>query len=188
MTRKARVAVLLTLSGLGGFVPTALAQHGPGRHSVDSPPAYDTTTETTVNGIVADVNDGGAGRLGWLMRAHTLGLGHGGAKDTLLLVNSDTGRVQVHLGPTGFLRDWKVDIEKGDRLTVTGARSTFGGSDIVLAREVRKGDSVWTLRNAAGEPLWSTSQTEPRRFWTTTKVLLIVVAAKVALVATVLSH
>lgn len=71
---------------------------------------------------------------------------------------------------------------------MTGSRGTVGDSKIVLAREIRKADHTWTLRDAAGEPLWSSAQTEPRRFWTKTKVLLAVVAVEVALLATVLRH
>jgi hypothetical protein len=51
MIRKTWIAVLLTLWGLCGFVPsTALARHGPGRHGEDSFPAYDASSETTISG------------------------------------------------------------------------------------------------------------------------------------------
>ena len=148
---------------------------------------YDPATEATFVGIVTDIN-GGPGRLGWLMRAHTFGLGHKGAADKALILKTDTETVRIHLGPTAFLSKQEVDIEDGDSLTVTGSRLIVAGASVVLAREIRKGATVWGLRNSAGEPLWSTPEPETRRFWTTTKVVLVVVAAKIALLATVLRH
>jgi hypothetical protein len=103
-------------------------------------------------------------------------------------VKTDTDTVRIHLGPTAFVNDRKIEIEEGDRVVVTGSRVTLGDSEVVLVREVRKGDTTWTLRNPAGQPLWDTTPPETRRFWTTTKVVLVVVAAKVALLATVLRH
>lgn len=151
-------------------------------------PTYDTISEATFTGTVADIRGGGPGRLGWLMRVHTLGLAHKGADDTQLLLKTDTDTVRIHLGPTAFLNDRKVEIRTGDRLTVTGSRVPAGDAQVVLARDIRKGDTVWALRNAGGQPLWSTTEPERRRFWTTTKVVLVVVAIKVALLATVLGH
>jgi hypothetical protein len=151
-------------------------------------PTYDANSEATLTGTVTDIRGGGPGRLGWLMRAHTLGLSHKGADAKQLLLQTDTDTVRIHIGPTAFLNERKVDIRKGDRLAVTGSRVMAGDSQVVLAREIRKGDIVWTLRSGEGHPLWSTTEPEKRRFWTTTKVVLVVVAAKVALLATVLRH
>jgi hypothetical protein len=189
MTIRTRFIIgIVTLSSLGVFGPsTVVAQHGPGRHGPTRGPAYDTTTEATFTGTVADVKNG---RSFWsrLVRIHTLGLGHKRVQDQQLLVKTDMEAVRVHLGPTAFLTEKKVEIRKGDTLEVTGSRVTIGDSQVVLAREIRKADQAWTLRDAAGQPLWSANQTEARGFWTTTKVLLAVIAVKVALLATVLSH
>lgn len=116
------------------------------RPSAQEGPAYDPSTEATFTGTVARIRTGGPGRLGWLMRVHTLGLGHGGTRDTQLLVNTDQGTVEIHLGPTTFVKERRVEINKGDRVEVIGSRLTVDEPPRVLAREVRKGDSVWTLR------------------------------------------
>jgi hypothetical protein len=97
--------------------------------------AYDPSTETTFRGTVARVRTGGPGRLGWLMRVHTLGLGHKG----------DSGAVEIHLGPRAFVKEQRVEINEGDRVEVIGSRLTADEPSRVLARQVRKGDSVWTL-------------------------------------------
>lgn len=109
-----------------------------------------------------------------LFRIHTLGVGHRSPERQLLL-KTDGGTVQIHLGPTSFLTANNVAIEKGDTLEVTG-------------REVRKADSTWTLRDATGHPLWISVQPETREFWTAKKVLLTVVVVKVVALATVLRH
>jgi hypothetical protein len=62
---------------------------------------------------------------------------------------------QVHLGPASFVSAKNVNLEKGDALTVVGSKITMQGEEIVIAREIRKGDQVLTLRDAKGLPLWS---------------------------------
>jgi hypothetical protein len=47
-----------------------------------------------------------------------------------------------------------VAIAKGDTLVVVGSRVTVDGDSVFIAKEVKKGDSAWTLRDAAGLPLW----------------------------------
>lgn len=194
---RCRALGVVALWSLGVCLPsTVLAQQEPGaRHTgPDRPvaaqegPAYDPNTEATLTGIVTDVKNGGPGRLGWLMKVHTLGLGHKGTQEKQLLLKTDTETLRIHLGPNTFLSDQKVQIRKGDTLAVTGSRITMGDSPIVLARELRKADNTWTLRDAAGQPLWGAAQTENRGFWTTKKVLLTVVAVKVVLLFTVLRH
>jgi hypothetical protein len=184
------LCVLVPATVFGGQAPGAQTTGAPTQGHTETPegPTYDPNTEGTFTGTVTAIRAGGPGRLGWLMRAHTLGFGHRAADDAQLLLKTDNDTVRIRLGPTAFLSDRKVEITEGDRLAVTGSSVTVGDSQVVLAREIRKGDTAWTLRNAAGQALWSTTQPERRRFWTTTKVVLVVVAAKVALLATVLRH
>lgn len=194
MFRKIRFTIcVVTLSALGVFVPSIIfAQHRPGMHGSNplqqqQGPAYDTKTEATFNGTVADVKTGRSAMY-WLARIHTLGLGNEGVQAKQLLLKTDTGTIQINLGPTAFLTERKVEIRKGDTLEVTGSRVTIAESPVVLAREIRKGDSTWTLRDATGLPLWTSAQTEARGFWTKKKVFLAIVVAKVVAVATVLRH
>lgn len=176
------------MAALTALVPTAVsAQHAPSMHGPTSALLYDTTTESTISGTVEDVR-GGRGALYWLTRIHTLGLGHEGVQHKQLLLNTDTGTVPIYLGPSTFLDEKKVEIKKGDSLAVTGSRITIGDSQVVLAREIRRQDLVWTLREATGQPLWSSILTEVRGFWTKKRVFLAIVAAKVVALATVLRH
>jgi hypothetical protein len=191
-------AGFVMLLSLGVLIPSRVcAQDGaagqePGpveqqRSGTQEGPAYDAKSEATFKGTVADVK-GGRSALYWFSRIHTLGLGHMRAADKQLLLKTDTETVEIHLGPTAFLTNQKVEISQGDTLEVTGSRVTIGESQIVLAREMRKGADTWMLRDAAGQPLWSSGPTEARGFWTTKKVLLTIVAIKVVALATVLRH
>lgn len=191
---------VVALWSLGVFVPSkVVAQHSPRNQDTGSQqpqeepggqeaPAYDPSTEVIFSGTVTDVKGGGPGRLGWLMKVHTFGLGHKGVQEKELLLKTDADIVRIHLGPSAFLADQKVEIRKGDALAVTGSRVTIGDSQLVLAREIRKADNTWTLRDAGGQPLWNAAQTDRRGFWTTKKVLVSVVAVKVVLLLTVLRH
>lgn len=179
------MAAAVTLSA--GVPSLVFAQHGPGGHAGASGPPYDAMSQAIFKGTVADVKSGGSA-LYWITQIHTMGQGHRGAKEKQLLLKTDCDTVRIQLAPTTFLDEHNVEIRKGDVLAVIGSRITIGESSVVLAREIRKGNKTWALRDATGQPLWSSVQTEERGFWTTKKVLVAVVAVKVALLATVLRH
>jgi len=65
------------------------------------------------------------------------------------------GEVSVHLGPQWYLENQDVKIEPGDRVEITGSRVTVEGKPTIIAAEVRKGDEVLQLRDAAGVPVWA---------------------------------
>lgn len=128
--------------------PSALAQrqNGAGR-------MYDPNTEVTLTGTVTEVqsmpaqgarNMPGRGRMGMMM---------GGVHLTL---KTDAGAtVDVRLGPAAYLKEKQFEIAAGDALQVIGSRITMGGGDVVVAREVRKGATSLTLRDATGRPMWA---------------------------------
>jgi hypothetical protein len=101
---------------------------------------YNPTTETTVTGTVEQV------------RTISRGGGWGG---THLDLKSDSGTFDVHVGPTSFLQSKGFTFAKGDQIQVTGSKVAFENHDAIIAREVKKGDKVLTLRNAQGIPEWS---------------------------------
>jgi hypothetical protein len=79
-------------------------------------------------------------------------LGPGG---THLTLKTATETFEVHVGPTAFLKANNINIVKGDAVEILGSRVTIGGGPALLAREIKKGDSTWALRDASGRPLWS---------------------------------
>lgn len=126
-----------------GGVSFALAQTtGPGRQAS---PMYDVKTETTVKGTVESVETvtgtGGRGR-------HALGGTH-------LVVKTEKETLQVHVGPTAYLSEKGIALAKGDTLEILGSRVTIDDEPVLIAKQLKKGDQTWTLRDASGRPLWS---------------------------------
>ena len=61
----------------------------------------------------------------------------------------------VHVGPTAYLTEKGITLAKGDTLEILGSRVTIDEQPVVIARQIKKGDNTWTLRDASGRPLWS---------------------------------
>lgn len=76
-------------------------------------------------------------------------------RGTHVVLKTDRGEMLVHVGIARFLRDHKFVINPGDRLQVAGAKIRFHGKDGMIAREIIRGDEVFTLRSTAGKPVWS---------------------------------
>jgi hypothetical protein len=72
-----------------------------------------------------------------------------------LLLKTDKETVSVHLGPGWYIERLDTKIEKGDKIEVKGSRVTMMGKPVIIAAEVKKGDSVLKLRDKNGIPLWS---------------------------------
>jgi hypothetical protein len=112
------------------FAVSALAQ---------APPKYDPATETKIKGVVEEfklVPPTGAKPVGYLV------------------VKSGADSVHVFLAPKSFLDDMGASFKSGDEVEVTGSKVTQGGADLILAREVAKGNDNLTLRFKDGKPAW----------------------------------
>jgi DNA/RNA endonuclease YhcR with UshA esterase domain len=101
---------------------------------------YNLATETTVKGTVEEVKTISSPR-GW-----------GG---THLGLKTESGTFDVHLGPSAFLTKKNFTFAKGDRVEAIGSKVKYHGHDAIIAREVKMGGKVLTLRDAQGIPEWS---------------------------------
>jgi hypothetical protein len=128
-------ATLLTVAA----VSVVMAQTGTG----GAPPMYDVKTETTIRGTVESVDTvtGAGGR-------HAPGGTH-------LTVKTEKEALVVHVGPTAYLTEKGITLAKGDTLEILGSRVMIDKEPVVIARQIKKGDHTWTLRDASGRPLWS---------------------------------
>ena len=107
-------------------------------------PMYDLKTETTIKGTVESVETvTGAGVRG------RRGLG-----GTHLTLKTGTETLDVHVGPTAYLAEAGVTPAKGDMLEILGSRVIIDKDPVVIARQIKKGDTRWTLRDASGRPMW----------------------------------
>jgi DNA/RNA endonuclease YhcR with UshA esterase domain len=113
-------------------VPLALAQRGMRN--------YDPSTETTVKGTVEEVKQV-SGQHGW--------------NGTHLMLRTEAGQMDVHAGPSSYIAAQGFSFAKGDQIEVLGSKVKLGGSEALIAREIKQGDKTLVLRNAQGIPQWS---------------------------------
>jgi len=122
-------------------VPFAYGQQGPGYGQRAR--IYNPANETAVKGTVEAVK--------------TI-TGRGGWNGTHLILKTGDKSIDVHLGPAAFLKEKGFSFAKGDQIEVTGAKAEYGGSEAIIAREVKKGEKTLVLRNKQGLPEWSGSR------------------------------
>jgi len=63
--------------------------------------------------------------------------------------------IDVYLGPADYVAGFSVHFQHGDVIEAVGSKVRNDGSEVLLAREVRKSDSTVYLRDDHGNPLWS---------------------------------
>ena len=114
-----------------------------GRGAGPGPRMYDVATETTIQGTVTEV------------KTMTSRAGGRGMQGTHVLVATGGGVLEVHLGPSSYLKEHGVVLHAGDVVTVLGSRVTMGDAVVVIARRVDSGAASWTLRDDTGRPAWA---------------------------------
>jgi hypothetical protein len=132
-----KIAVWLAV--ILGFLP-AVAVAQPGRGCCMGARNYDPATETTLKGVVGSVTEYPGRRA---------------SSGVHFMLKTEAETVDVHVGPSWFLADKKFALAQGDEVQVTGSKIKMRGGDVLLAREIKKGDQTLTLRNAQGIPLWA---------------------------------
>jgi DNA/RNA endonuclease YhcR with UshA esterase domain len=76
-------------------------------------------------------------------------------RGTHVMLKTDRGTILVHVAIARFLREHQFAIRPGERLQVTGAKIRYQGKEGMIAREIIRGDEIFTVRDTAGKPLWS---------------------------------
>jgi DNA/RNA endonuclease YhcR with UshA esterase domain len=109
---------------------------GPGKHMSN----YDPKSEVTMSGTVDRVTQE-SGQRGW----------HG----THLFLKTDSGTIEVHVGPTDYIAGQQFSFATGDVVEVTGSKIKMQDQDAFIAREIKKAGKTLVLRNAQGIPNWS---------------------------------
>jgi len=131
--RSRGIFLFLSISAL--LVVTAGAQ----KAAKPTPPKYDLQTETKIKGTIDEVK-----------------LPPKGSEKEIahLLVKNGADTVDIYLCPKAFMDDMGMDFSKGDEISLTGSKIKQGEADLVLAREVVKGNNTFALRDAKGVPVW----------------------------------
>ena len=72
-----------------------------------------------------------------------------------LTVENAKESFDVYLGPMEYMKQFHFTFAKGDRIDIAGSRLKYGGTTVVLAREVRRQSQTMYLRDSAGNPYWT---------------------------------
>jgi hypothetical protein len=136
--------LLMSAVGIAAIVamPLVAAAQWPPHGWHHGGPTFDAQTATRVTGSVEAVKT----------RSGPDGdccCGEGG---THLTVKTATESIDVHLGPTAWLREQGVDLAVGDVVDIVGWRMTMRGAPGLLARDITKGATTWKLRPGAWRP------------------------------------
>lgn len=124
----------LALLSLISSVALVQAQTG----AVETRPAapyYDVAREVTLTGTVSSVLTKPSG--GMIMGSH-------------LLFETASGSVDASLGKWGLQGKGALSITVGKQVEVTGVMKTLMGRQVFLARTVKVGDRVYSIRNEHG--------------------------------------
>jgi hypothetical protein len=114
------------------------AQMGP--RSGRNMPIYNVASEVTFSGSVQEVQEFTGPR---------------GFTGTRVILKTDAGPIQVHVGPKTYISSQQFSFARGDQVEVVGSEVNMNGSDVVLAREIKKGGKTLVLRNIQGVPNWA---------------------------------
>lgn len=107
--------------------------------SAQTAPKYDAASEIKLKGTVEDLKVPAKG--------HEKEIVH------LVMKNGDQ-MLDIYLCPKSFMDDMGVTFTKGDEIAFTGSKITRDGTDMMLAREVVKGQDTLVLRDGKGKPVW----------------------------------
>jgi len=72
-----------------------------------------------------------------------------------LIIKSNEGKVVVYVCPKPFQDELGISFSKGDAITITGAKVKQEESEVILAREVVKGQDTILFRDDKGNPVWN---------------------------------
>jgi hypothetical protein len=127
----------LALLSLISLLPPVQAQAQTADRSA-APSSYDVSREVTLNGTVSAVLRQGSA--GMILGPH-------------LLLTTLSGPVDASLGRWGLRGKGALSVAPGQQVEVTGVMKTLRDKQVFLARTVKVGDRVYTMRNEHGIPV-----------------------------------
>ncbi len=102
-------------------------------------PKYDLQAEMKTKGVIDEVNL----------------LSVGTRKDfTELIIKNGDDKIHIYVCPKPFEEEMGISFSKGDQIAVTGSKVKHDAADVILARELVKGQDKLLFRDANGTPVW----------------------------------
>ena len=113
------------------------------------PPRFDLTKATTITGQVESL---GSYRLAsWRSLPGMAVQG--------LILKTESGNIEVYLGPPSYVTKQKFMLQKGDTLEVNGFKVVHEHQTAFFAAKVKKNNQTLTLLDEDGSPLWKQQDT-----------------------------
>lgn len=125
---------LLVLAGV--TIVSSQQPNPPAQHNYK----YEVANQVTVEGLVSDTRD------------YTCPVS--GALGAHIVVKTVTSEIEAHLAPVTFLKQYDINIRKGDKVTVVGSRITYEGKPALIAKTVTVDHDTFSFRDDKGRPLW----------------------------------
>ena len=126
------VTLSLLLWTMPGFAQKTQAENR-------SLPKYDLQAEMKTKGVIDEVNL----------------LSVGTRKDfTELIIKNGDDKIHIYVCPKPFEEEMGISFSKGDQIAVTGSKVKHDAADVILARELVRGQDTLLFRDAKGAPVW----------------------------------
>jgi hypothetical protein len=139
MSRNRFTKLSLAISGLlTGLLFATAALPLNAQTAGDSHPYYDVAREVTINGTVSAVLTKPVAGMIW---------------GPHLLLATTSGQVDASLGRWGLQGKGALSVTVGQQVELTGVMKTLNGREVLLARTVKAGGKVYTMRNEHGIPV-----------------------------------
>jgi hypothetical protein len=136
MKRLCAGLLILALLSLISLLPPALAQTA---ERAAGPFSYDASEEVTLSATVLSVLT--KPFPGMIMGSH-------------LLLTTPSGTMDASLGTFGLRGNAVLSAATGQQVEITGVMKTVKDKQVFLARTVKVGGRVYTIRNEHGFPVW----------------------------------
>jgi hypothetical protein len=91
---------------------------------------------------------------GWVVETRDFQCPVTGTVGSHITVKNETGSIEVHLAPASFMKQYEINIRKGDNVTVVGSKIMFEGKGALIAKSVAIGNETYNFRDQSGRPLW----------------------------------
>ena len=91
---------------------------------------------------------------GWVVETKDFQCPVSGTMGSHITVKNETASIEVHLAPAAFMKQYEINIRKGDNVTVVGSRITYEGKSALIAKSVAIGNDTFNFRDQSGKPLW----------------------------------
>ncbi len=76
------------------------------------------------------------------------------SRGVILFLSVKEEILEVHLGPSWYIKRQFKSFKHGEEITVTGSEVGYGNKEIIVAQILERGNKKFQLRDQQGSPFW----------------------------------